>query len=256
MPLAWNDLYFSEAGSWDRYVLVHERYTQYNWGIPGGLFFDLEQAKAWIRDQFNNAPVHSAVKSEADAAAETAANAAAKRVGLFYGSSSGVTEYIAEKVQAAWSAAGMQPITAVNIGTVKDLGLLLDYDYLLLGVPTWNIGQLQDDWDILFPQLDRLDFSGKHIAMFGIGDQQNYAENFLDALGILGNKLIERGATLVGYWNDGKYEFTASRGYVDGKFMGLGIDEEQQAALTAQRIQQWIAQVATEFKLEQVALSE
>jgi flavodoxin I len=124
------------------------------------------------------------------------------------------------------------------------------FDHLILGIPTWNIGQLQDDWDILFPQLDALDFSGKKVALFGVGDQYGYPDNFLDAVGILGNKLIERGAELCGRWYDSNYEFAESIAFVDGKFMGLGIDEDHQANLTDGRISQWVRQLVEEFALQ------
>jgi flavodoxin len=76
---------------------------------------------------------------------------------------------------------------------------MLAYDTLIIGCPTWNIGQLQEDWDVVYEQMDNLDFSGKKVAIFGLGDQYDYPDNFCDAIGILGQKFIERGAELVGY---------------------------------------------------------
>lgn len=169
---------------------------------------------------------------------------------MFYGSSTGVTEYIAGEIEDAWKAAGRDALEPINIGKVKDAAQMLAFDCLILGIPTWNIGQLQDDWDILFPQLDHLDFSGKKIALFGIGDQYGYPDNFLDAVGILGNKLLERGVQLVGYWYDEHYEFDESIAFVDGKFMGLGIDEISQSKLTGDRIGRWVAQIIQEFALQ------
>ncbi|MCA0453547.1 MAG: flavodoxin [Chloroflexi bacterium] len=176
-------------------------------------------------------------------------------MGLYYGSSTGITEYIAEEVQEAWEKAGMKPIEAVNITDVSDISVLLDYDCLILGIPTWNIGQLQDDWEIVFPQLDQLDFTGKKVAIFGIGDMRGYPDNFLDAVGILGKKLIERHAQLVGYWYDEHYKFRESLGFVDSKFMGLGIDDTNQSKLNSQRIDGWVAQLINEFALQPTAVS-
>lgn len=217
-----------------------DRYAQYNWGIPGRAFTGLDEAKDWLRQQIGRVPT---VETETIVPA-------ASRVGLFYGSSTGVTETIAENIRDVWAQKGMEPVEPINIGYVKDAGKLLAYDYLILGISTWNIGLLQDDWDILFPQLDSLDFSGKTVAIFGIGDQENYADNFLDAVGILGDKLIERGAKLVGYWMDEHFEFADSKGFVDGKFMGLGIDEVNQRQLSAQRIENWVTQIIGEFALQ------
>lgn len=246
VPKIWLEQYYSEPGAWEQALEGNNRQAQYNWGIPGGGFLDLDSAKAWILEQFNR-PL------EGDALPAEPAPVNKGRVGMFYGSSTGVTEYIADEIAAAWQKAGMEAVEAINIGTVKDAAQLLAYDYLLLGIPTWNIGELQDDWDILFPALDKLDFSGKQVAIFGIGDQYGYPDNYLDAVGILGNRLLERGATLVGYWYDEHYEFAESLGFVDGKFMGLGIDEENQSKLTSQRVNAWVAQVIREFALQPVA---
>ena len=232
--------YEEHPDAWEQGQEGMERYAQYNWGIPGRAFTDLDDAKNWLLQQIGRAP--TAIEAEAEAPAT--------RVGLFYGSSTGVTEYIAENIRDVWAQKGMEPVEAINIGYMKDGRDLLNYDYLILGISTWNIGQLQDDWDIVFPQLDKLDFSGKTVAIFGIGDQENYADNFLDAIGILGYKLIERGAKLVGYWMDEHFEFAESRGFVDGKFMGLGIDEVNQPELSAQRIRSWVTQIIGEFALQ------
>jgi flavodoxin I len=221
-----------------------DRYAQYNWGIPGRGFVDVELAKAWLVEQMDREPVF--VEHEVEPSVP------AGKVGLFYGSSTGVTEYVAEAIQDEWARSGVQPVEMVNIGRVKDASQLLAYDHLILGIPTWNIGQLQDDWEILFPQLDKLDFTGKQVAMFGIGDQYNYADNFQDAVGILGLKLRERGAELVGYWPTEGYEFSESLALEDGRFMGLAIDDVNQRALTSGRVRQWVAQIIGEFSLQSV----
>lgn len=173
-----------------------------------------------------------------------------KKVGLFFGSSTGITEYIAEEIAAAWQNKGLDPIEPQNIGNVKSLDELLKYDYFIIGVSTWNIGQLQDDWDIIFPQFENVDFSGKTVAMFGAGDQYGYPENFLDAIGILGDKFLERGADMVGFWNDGKYEFVESLAFIEDVFMGLGIDDTNQSDLNDQRINGWVTQVIEELALQ------
>ncbi len=175
-------------------------------------------------------------------------------IGLYYGSSSGITEYVADELAKMWQKAGYGTLTTINIGGIKDAGELVKHHRLILGIPTWNIGQLQDDWEILFPQLDSLDFTGITVAIFGVGDQYGYPDNFLDAMGILGKKLIERGAVLIGHWYDEHYEFSESLAFEDGKFMGLGIDDTNQPELDTERLSGWIAQIASEF--EQKPLSE
>lgn len=228
---------------WERAQEATSRFAQYMFGIPGRNFTDLEVAKQWMLDQGNREFV--APPAEQPAVLDT-------RVGLFYGSTTGVTEYIALKVQGAWQAAGLEAPVAVNIGDATDAAKMLDFPYLLVGVPTWNIGKLQDDWAILFPQLDQLDFTNKQVAFFGIGDQYNYGDNYLDAMGIVAEKFQAQGANLHGFWEVDGYEFAESKAVWDGKFVGLAIDEVNQDKLTDSRIQAWVAQVIQEFALQAV----
>lgn len=122
-----------------------------------------------------------------------------------------------------------------------------DFDYLVIGCPTWNVGELQSDWEAIYDDLDEIDFSGKQVAYFGVGDQVGYADNFQDAMGILEEKITSLGGTTVGYWPTEDYDFTASKAVRDGKFVGLALDEDNQADLTASRIATWAAQVKAAF---------
>jgi len=219
------------------------RRAQYMYGTRGHLATSVESAKQWILDQADLPPI------QIDANSSYSISPIMK-VGLFYGSTSGVTEKIAYDIQSAWQTAGMGDLPLVNIGYVDSLSALLEYDQLILGVPTWNIGQLQDDWEIAFPQFDGLDFTGKQVALFGIGDQYGYADNFLDAIGILGHKLRQQGATLIGFTGTDSYEFAESLGVENNQFMGLGIDERHQSHLTASRITAWVTQLIYEFDLQ------
>lgn len=239
-----------EAERWQTMQDNLNRFAQYSFGVRGAVFTDIEEAKAWLREQ-----EHAPLVALADETS-LADVSSSQRVGLFYGSTTGVTEYVADEIKAVWEAAGMEPLVPINIATMDDVAQLLAFDYLILGIPTWNIGQLQDDWEILFPQLDQTDFTNKQVALFGIGDQKHYDENFLDALGMLGTKLRERGATLVGLWGTTGYEFTASEALENGHFLGLGIDEVNQPEQTTERIQRWVAQIIGEFALEPVATQE
>ena len=234
--------YFPDVNTWEQAQIGLDRYAQYNWAIPGKGFAYLLEAKTWLREQL--------IQPSSRAIVETFTPINSVRTGLFYGSSTGVTEMVAYQVQDAWAAINAEHLNPINIGTVRNLAVLLEYDHLIFGISTWNIGQLQDDWEIAFPQLDKLDFSGKQVALFGSGDQYGYPDNFIDAVGILGNKLAERGAKLVGFWDSDGYEFSESVALVDGKFMGLAIDDSRQPELTKVRTQQWVAQIIQEFALE------
>ena len=43
-----------------------------------------------------------------------------------------------------------------------------EYDKIIIGCPTWDIGLLQEDWRSKFDELDSIDFSGKTIAYYDV----------------------------------------------------------------------------------------
>jgi flavodoxin I len=169
-------------------------------------------------------------------------------IGLFYGSTSGNTEMAAEVIQQEFDKIQPGLVELHNIGTTH-VEVLMNYDQLIIGVPTYNIGELQDDWYLVFDQLDTLSLAGCQVALFGLGDQYGYADTFQDALGILGNKLREIGAELIGFTSMEGYDFAQSLGVEDGQFMGLALDEDHQAPLTEPRIKAWVQQLIHEFAL-------
>jgi len=170
-------------------------------------------------------------------------------IGLFYGSTAGTTEEAGRLIQREFERA-QQQVEVHDIGST-DIDALVDYDKLIIGVPTYNIGELQDDWYVVFDKLADLVLIGVQVALFGLGDQYGYADTFQDALGILGRRLRDEcGAELVGFWSAEGYDFAYSEGIEDGSFMGLALDDDNQGALTESRIQAWVQQIIREFELE------
>jgi flavodoxin II len=168
-------------------------------------------------------------------------------IGLFYGSSTCYTEIAGEKIRNTLGGASVDffNITETPIITAQF------YDYIIFGIPTWDYGELQEDWEDIWDDLNEVDFSGKKVALYGLGDQIGYPEWFQDALGYLHSKVIARGAIACGYWPRAGYEFEGSKALTpDGNFfVGLALDDENEFAKTDARIQQWCAQVLTEFGL-------
>lgn len=171
-----------------------------------------------------------------------------KKVGLFYGSNTGNTEMDADIIKRKFDEQHPGVVESFNIGEV-DVSKMQEYDLLIVGSPTWNIGELQDDWDLKFSQLDDLNMQGKKVAMFGVGDQFGYPDNFVDAIGIIGKKLEERGAELCGFTDASEYEFDNSLGVEDGAFLGLALDDDNQSDLTEDRIDMWVDDLIDEFEL-------
>jgi len=116
------------------------------------------------------------------------------KVGLFFGTQTGKTEFVAEVIQK--ELGGDSVVTLHDVANA-DSSDFEGYQYIIVGCPTWNIGELQSDWDGLYNELDDVDFSGKKVAYFGTGDQIGYADNFQDAIGIIEEKISEQGGITV-----------------------------------------------------------
>lgn len=165
-------------------------------------------------------------------------------MGLFYGTQTGNTQTAAETIQKEFGGESVVELIDISQAELSDFE---KYPYIIIGCPTWNVGQLQDDWDNFFDQLDEIDFTGKQVAYFGEGDQVDYADSFQDAMGMLEEKISEQGGETVGYWSTEGYDFTESKAIRDGKFVGLAIDEDNQSELTDDRIKAWVAQLKQEL---------
>ena len=168
------------------------------------------------------------------------------QIGLFFGTTTGKTAAAAELIQEAFG--GDDVVTLLEVADIE-AGDFEAYQLVIIGCPTWDIGQLQSDWEGFFPELDSIDFSDKKVAYFGTGDQEGYADNFQDAMGLLEAKISARGGTTIGYTSTDGYEFTASEALRDGKFCGLALDDDNQSELTEDRVNAWVAQLKTEFGL-------
>lgn len=168
------------------------------------------------------------------------------KIGLFYGSTTFYTEMAAEKIRAILGE------ELVDIFNVKDasLDLMKEYDFLILGISTWDFGEIQEDWNEIWQDISNVPFKGKHVALFGLGDQEGYGEWFLDAMGLLHDELKPAGAQFLGYWPTDGYEFEASKALTeDGKsFVGLALDEDSQYELSDERIASWCEQILTEYQ--------
>ncbi|CAG9296495.1 flavodoxin FldA [Celerinatantimonas diazotrophica] len=171
-------------------------------------------------------------------------------VGLFFGSDTGNTEAVAQMIQIELGK-NMVDIYDIAKSTKEDIE---QYSLILIGIPTWYYGESQCDWDDFYPELEKIDFTDKIVAIFGCGDQEDYAEYFLDAMGTVRDIIEARGATIVGQWSTQGYEFEASKALVDDNhFIGLGIDEDRQPELTEQRVKQWCKQIYDEMCLAELA---
>ncbi len=180
----------------------------------------------------------------------------APKIGLFFGSSTGAGERVATLIKQIIEQEGVAEVE-VAVVTADNVKVLENYEYQIWGCSTWNIGELQDDWAIRYPELDSVNLKGKKIAMYGPGDQFGYSNSFVDAIGILMEKAVQRGAEPIGFWPvDDSYEFEFSRGVVENTFMGLAVDEDNQADKTEQRVVDWTYWVMEDMGLYDPAKAE
>jgi flavodoxin I len=170
-------------------------------------------------------------------------------VGIFVGSSSGITQAAAEQLETLFDGAEL-----INMEEdYDDLDQFKEFDVLLIGSSTWGQGDPQRDWvDPLYEmENDEPDLSGKKVAFFGAGDQETHGEHFVSALGKMKDIFSNLGAdTNYGYWDTDGYTYEFSLAEIEGKFCGLAIDNINQADLTAQRITTWAEQVKSEMGFE------
>ena len=115
-------------------------------------------------------------------------------------------------------------------------------------MPTWYDGVLQSDWEDYFDEFKKIDFKGKKVAIFGLGDQIGYSEFFVDGIGILAEVIIENGGEIIGNWPVDGYQFDKSKALVNEKyFYGLAIDEDNEDELTDDRFTKWVSLLKDEI---------
>lgn len=166
-----------------------------------------------------------------------------KKIGIFYGSSTGVTAEVAEEIAKKLGVADAD-VNDVAKSSPSDVA---PYDVLILGSSTWGAGELQDDWFDFLDGLEALDLKGKQIALFGCGDE-SMSDTFCGAIGELYNRLQNTGAKFIGFFNADGYEFDESQAFIDGAYVGLLLDNVNKEELTEGRLDEWVAKVKSEIK--------
>lgn len=157
------------------------------------------------------------------------------KVGIFYGSTTGDTETIAMSLASELKDYDVD-VYNVDSAAKEDVEA---YDNLILASSTWGLGELQSDWIDFIEELKEVDLTKKKLAFVGTGDQDMYADTFVDAIGIIYEELEDSGAEVVGHYPTETYDFSDSRAVVDEKLIGLAIDNTNQSELTEARIKEW-----------------
>merc|ERR1719207_337465 len=166
------------------------------------------------------------------------------KAALLYSTTTGNTE------TAAGYIADATGLEAVDIGDVE-MDTIKECDSLIVGAPTWHTGADSERsgtaWDeFLYGDLTSLDLKGKKVAIFGMGDQAGYADNYCDAMDELEECFKKQGAEIVGQWPTEGYEHEDSKSVRGDKFVGCAFDEDNQPDMSEERAKKWVEQIKGE----------
>lgn len=158
-----------------------------------------------------------------------------KKTVIIYGSSTGTCQAIAESLAEKLGVSDVMDVASIDDSTAAG------YDNLILGTSTWGEGELQDDWFDGVNKIKAAGVAGKTVALFGCGDSASYPDTFCGAMGVLYNELAE--ANFVGAVPASDYDFSDSAAVVDGKFVGLALDDVNESDKTEPRLDAWAAEL-------------
>ncbi len=172
-----------------------------------------------------------------------------EKVGVIYWPKGGNVEIVARKIYERFDKANADIFDIQSIAVTD----LVNYDCLIfggstVGAETWQEVTNNNKWYAFFSELDKVNFKDKEVALFGLGDQILYPNNFVDSLAFIKNEFVKRGAKVIGKWSTEGYTFTGSDAVEkDGFFCGLALDEDQQYNMTDERINKWLDQLKAEI---------
>lgn len=175
---------------------------------------------------------------------------------LIFGTDTGNTETVGESISAELAKRGCD-LEMVDVVGLSDAHLE-QAEFIVMGIPTWDFGGIQGDWEDIETEIQKWDLTGKTVALYGLGDQLGYGYYFVDAMAWLYHYVIAAGARVIGHWSTESYFYEESRAVNEEKtyFCGLAIDDDQQFELTDQRIEQWVEQIQAEYEGSRPSLKD
>ncbi|MDD2382542.1 MAG: flavodoxin [Mariniphaga sp.] len=171
------------------------------------------------------------------------------KTAIFFGPDGGAVHRVAEKLKKVIGDDNVVLVPVKN-ASVRDLE---KYDKIIFGLSTvgketWQSEYSNPDWANFLPEIGKTRYEGKTVAIFGLGDHVTYAATFVDHIALLAKELMNNGAVLTGQIPIDDYEFEASEAVVDGKFLGLPVDEDFEPEMTDQRLTNWVEQLRPHFR--------
>lgn len=160
-----------------------------------------------------------------------------KKTVIIYGTSTGVCEDLANRIG---TKLGVDNI--INVTNLDD-NVIADNENLILGTSTWGAGEVQDDWYDGLKIIKSANLNGKTVALFGCGDSESYPDTFVGGMAEIYHAVTDAGAQVIGAVATEGYTFDDSESVVDGKFVGLALDEVNEDSKTDERIDAWVKEI-------------
>nr|WP_307775229.1 flavodoxin [uncultured Cetobacterium sp.] len=165
-----------------------------------------------------------------------------KKIGIFYGTTSGITAGIVDEIEFYLRGEECEVFdVAEGIASMNEL------ENLILVSPTYGVGELQKDWENIFEEFKSLDFTGKVVGIVGVGNQFAFGESYVGAMKHLYDAVVAKGAKVVGFTSTEGYQYEETEAVVGDKFVGLALDESNQDNETPDRIKAWIEEIKPFF---------
>ena len=163
------------------------------------------------------------------------------KIAILYGTSGGSVETVAKQLQDLFEG-------DADIFNVLDVSLteIVDYPYIVVGTSTTGIGDLQDDWEGFLPSFAKIDFTGKKVAIFALGDSASYSTSFAESMKVVYDEIYDK-VKIVGQVPDEGYTYDDSIAVEDGMWIGLPLDEDNEYDLTEERLENWVKILKKEF---------
>ncbi|WP_027129240.1 flavodoxin [Fusobacterium perfoetens] len=165
-----------------------------------------------------------------------------EKIGIFYGTTSGKTEAIADEIDF-----NLRKHDHEVFNVADGIDEIENFKNLILITPTYGVGELQKDWEDHSSQLKNMDFSGKKVALVGLGNQFTFGESFVEGMRKLYDIVIENHGEVIGFTSNEGYKYQESEAVIGNKFVGLALDETNQDNETPERVSVWIKEILKEF---------
>lgn len=160
------------------------------------------------------------------------------KTGIFYAGKGGTTETFAKQIAEKLGA---------DMHNMKDTAVdaITGYQNVVLMSSSYFFGALAEDWGSKVKLLHTVDFSGKNVAIVGVGSQERHPDSFCSGAADFFDKLRFSGARFTGAVCTAGYNFTFSRMQKGQKLLGLCLDKGDDKA--AEKIDEWVKTVRPVF---------